>query len=78
MALASSSMIYPHWKGDGQDAVTGASSTTQAVRDTLASSSSRLTGVAVSQEPFVCWFLFLRRFLVETWVGYGWRRGVSW
>lgn len=43
----------------------------------LASSPCRLICIAVSQEPFVCWFLFLRRFLVEIWVGYGWGRGVS-
>lgn len=78
VALASLFVIYPCWKGDGQDAVMGASSRTQAVRGTSAGSFSGLTGVVVSQEPFVCWFLSLRRFLVETWDGYGWRRGVSW
>lgn len=78
VASASASVIYPRAEGDGQDAVTGTSGTTQAGRNILASSSSGLIGVVVSQEPFVCWFLLLGRFLVEIWVGYGWRRGVSW
>lgn len=71
-------VIYPR-KGDGQDAATGASSTAQAGREIL----GKLTlasdlHCSKSGALCVCWFLFLRRFLVGIWVGFGWGRGVSW